>query len=597
MVNHHDYTGKIVLVTTLVIIAVMVLGFSGQSVVDKSVTASPDTSASTTFKVGWFGTNIDTLNPFLSYSQLTGWINSNIYLPLVDYNTANHTVQPALASSWQINFSNHTAIFNINPNAVWSDGQPVTSQDVVYTYNIAAQNYTFVHSYVSAISNVTALNSHQVMITFSGVLWEMFASTIYIVPQHIWKNINPTSYAGYNPNGTGNTYFVGDGPFVLTNYSVTNNYVIIQKNSKFFIPSKEPKLTEVVFQFFSSQSSAVSALQSNEIQGLSGILPANVAQFQNNSAFQVTTSPALEYLYLSINVDNHGSGNPTLRNATVRQAMAHALNLTYLIQTVFHGYASTISSVLAPTNSYYDHNLTNYAYNVTLAKQMLNQAGFSTIVNGVRENSTGAKLSYTMLVPSSNQEAVNLAQLIAQNLSTVDIKVTVQAESTGSMSSTIWLPNGTLGQDMDLWDWFDNIQQAPQLLSVFLSGQVVTGTSDSGFNNTSYDALWNELLNASSVSQAKDIANQMQAILHEQLPYIPLVAPSSINVWSSSYTNISSAFPGGPFGGNDYMTFITATPSGTAAPSTTNYIIYGVVAAIVVIIGVTVGLRMRDRDR
>lgn len=580
----------------MIITALVLLGSGGTTMISGGGLVQPyaaQASDNSTFTTGWFGTFIDTLNPFTSYSQLTGWVNSNVYLPLVHYDAANHTIQPALASSWVINYSNHTAIFHLNSNAVWSDGVPVTAQDVVYTYQVAEKNYTFVSPYASPVENVTALNSSTVMFTFKGVLWEMFAAYIYVVPYHVWKSVNPATYPGYSTNGS--TYFVGDGPYVLKDY-VVNQYVKIDRNSRWFIASENPAVQTVIFQEFSSQSSAVSALQSGQVQGLSGILPANVADFKNNSNFHVSTSPSLEYLYMSLNLAKNGTGNPTLKNLSVRQAIAHALNMKYLADTVFHGYASTIKSVLAPTNSYYDGNLSLYSYNVKLANQMLNNSGFSMGTTGIRVSPGGTQLSYNLLVPSGNTEAVNLAQLIAQNLSAIGIKISVQAESTGSMASTIWLSNGTLGQDMDLWDWYDNIQAAPQLLSVFLSGQVVTGTSDSGFHNSTYDTLWNQLLNASSVSQARNISDRMQAMLHNQLPYIPLVAPSSINVWSASYSGINSSTPGGPFGGLDYMTFVQAKPTGSSSAPSYYYAVFGAVAVVIVAAGVAVAVRRRRRD-
>lgn len=596
MMKHNNHRIPRIVLPAVAIAALVLLGTGGQAiVVSGGGTFNPAASASNnvTFTTGWFGTYIDTLNPFTSYSQLTSWVNSNVYLPLVNYNAANHTVQPALASSWQINYQNHTAIFHLNPDAVWSDGQPVTAQDVIYTYSIAQKNYTFISNEVAAVNNVTALGNNTVMVGFNGVLWQMFAAYIYIVPYHIWKNVDPATYVGYNPNGS--TFFVGDGPFTLTDY-VVNQYAKLEKNPKWFISSEQPSIDTLIFQEFSSQSSAISALQSGQIQGLSRILPANLANFQNNSKFVVTTSPSLEYMYIAMNLDPNGTGNPTLKNVTVRQAIAHSLNRTYLAQTVYHGYALPVNSVLAPTNKYYDSGIANYSYNVSLANQMLNQSGFTLGSNNVRVSPNGTELKYTVLVPSGDTEAVNLAQLIAQNLSSIGIKLTVQAESTGSMASAIWLSNGTLGQDMDLWDWFDNIQAAPQLLSVFLSGQVVTGTSDSGFNNSTFDSLWTQLLNASSPSQAVNISNQMQEILHQQLPYLPLVAPTSISVWSSTFTNISSGTPGGPFGGLDYQTFITAKPVSGATTGSNNYILYGVGAVIVVAIIAGVALRRRGRE-
>ncbi len=584
---------------SILIVAIMLLASMaviGQSAAGSaSQTATSNATTGQTIKVGWFGTYIDTLNPFLSYSELTAWINMNVYLPLVSYDAGNKTIVPALASSWDINYANHTVIFHLNPSAVWSDGVPVTSADVVYSYNTAAQNYSFVASEVSAISSVKAIGTETVMVTFSGVLWTMWAASIFVVPAHVWSTVNASTYAGYN--STGSQYFVGDGPFVLTNY-VPNQYAQIEKNAKFFIRSEMPTIGTVIFEEFTSQSSAVSSLQAGSIQGLTGILPADVANFQGNAKFNVTTSPSIEYFYLSINVAPYGKGNPTLRNLSVRQAIAHALNLTYIADTVYHGYATTLDSVLSPTNQYYWSNLTTYAYNPSLANSLLNQSGFTTYTSGgIRENAnnTSQQLSYTVLVPSGDSLEVDAANIMATNLSKIGIKLNVQAETTGSMAATIW-PN--LTQDMDLWDWFDNIQSAPQLLSVFLSNQVVTGTSDSGYTNTTYDNLWAKLLNATSQAQAMAISGQMQEMLAQQLPYIPLFSPSAINVYSSTLTNISSSYPGGPFGGLDYQTFtqlVVKSPSSPPSNNNTLYYILGGVAVVIVAAAAVAVVAMRRR--
>ena len=583
---------SILIVAIMLLASMAVIGQSAAGSASQTATANATTGQ--TIKVGWFGTYIDTLNPFLSYSELTAWINMNVYLPLVSYDAANKTIVPALASSWDINYANHTVIFHLNPSAVWSDGVPVTSADVVYSYNIAAQNYSFVASEVSAISSVKAIGTETVMVTFSGVLWTMWAASIFVVPAHVWNTVNASTYAGYN--STGSQYFVGDGPFVLTNY-IANQYAQIEKNTKFFIRSETPTIGAVIFEEFTSQSSAVSSLQSGSIQGLTGILPADVANFQGNAKFNVTTSPSIEYFYLSINVAPYGQGNPTLRNLSVRQAIAHALNLSYIADTVYHGYATTLDSVLSPTNQYYWSNLTTYAYSPSLANSILNQSGFTTYSSGIRENAsnTSQKLSYTVLVPSGDSLEIDAANIMATNLSKIGIKLNVQAETTGSMAATIW-PN--LTQDMDLWDWFDNIQSAPQLLSVFLSNQVVTGTSDSGFTNTTYDNLWAKLLNATSQAQAMAISGQMQEMLAQQLPYIPLFSPSAINVYSSTLTNISSSYPGGPFGGLDYLTFTNMVVKSPSSPPSNNnnlYYIIGGVAVVIVVAAAVAVVAMRRR--
>ncbi len=582
----------IVLATALAVAtSATVLGGQDHSVRAAGAVQASSPDQNVTFRTGWFGTFIDTLNPFTTYSQLAGWINFNTLLPLVHYDTQTEAVTPGLASSWTLNLANHTVIFHIDPNAVWSDGAPVTAEDVVYTYNISAQSYSFVAPDVAAVQNVQALSPSVVMITFTGVLWLWFAAVIFIVPAHVYKYVDPSTYPGYN--ATGSQYFVGDGPFVIQKY-VANQYAIIQKNPTFFIPSQVPTITTVIFNEFSSESSATAALQARQIDGLSGILPAAVSTFQNNANFVVSTSPGIEYFYLSFNVAPDGHGNPTLRDQTVRQAMAHAINLPYITQTVFHGYATQLNTVLMPNDAYFDANITGYDYNVTLANQMLDNAGYTMGSDGIRTSPNGTvPLAYTVLVPSGDALEIDAAQIMVQNLSAAGIQLSILAEDTGSMANTIW-PN--FNHDLDLWDWFETTLMVPDLLSVFLSSAVATGLSDSGFHNATYDGLWDQLLNASSTAQATQISNQMQAILHDQLPYLPLFVPTVVNVYSTTFTNISAGYPGGPFGGGDWMTFISAQPSTGQAPPNYALIVAIVVVVIIVVAAVVVILSRRKKE-
>ncbi len=573
------------LASLVVLVAALMIFSSSSQVVTGSDQALSHPAASTgnlTFSVGWSGVYIENFNPFNYLSQVWDWMEPYVLLPLVGYATNNHTVMPRLASTWNVNYTNHTATFHLNPNAVWSDGVPVTSHDVIYTFQEAAQPWSSVAEYVNSITNMTAPNNSTVVIHFNGTLWLYFAATVSIVPYHVWRYVNASSYFGVSTNGS-SPYFVGDGPFLISKY-VANQYAEISKNPRNFLTSETPTVDNVIFNEYQSVTSAVSALQSGAIQGLSGLLPANLASFQNNSAYKVSNSPGERYIYISFNLCPKGTGNKVLLNLTVRQAIAHALNLTYLNQVVNHGYGSVISTVLTPSNLYYNGNLKPYSYNVSLANQMLNASGFKYGSNGYRVSPGGTPLSFTMIVPSTDTISVDYAQLIAANLTSIGIKVNVLAETSGTMASTIWLANGTLGQDMDLWDWYDT-PYTPYLLNAFRSNQVANGVSDSGFNNSTYDSLYNQMMNSNSPSQVINISAQMQQIIYNQLPYLVLDSPSTINAWSSAWTNFNTSTFGGPFGGEDWQVFLTISPVSTPQkPTSNNTLLYEIVIAAVVVV-------------
>ncbi|MCI4434318.1 MAG: hypothetical protein JHC29_02470 [Thermoplasmata archaeon] len=151
---------------------------------------------------------------------------------------------------------------------------------------------------------------------------------------------------------------------------------------------------------------------------------------------------------------------------------------------------------------------------------------------------------------------------------------------TGTMSSIIW-PD--FKQDIDLWDWLVGAAD-PTILSVFLSTQTETGTSDSGYTNLSYDALYNQMVNASTLQEVKNISYQLQVTLYNDLPYLPLYCPEPIQAYSKKWTNISTDYPGGPFGGYDWRPFLTVEPLSNVTQGQNNTILYIVTGIIVVII-------------
>lgn len=550
-------------------------------------------NSQTTFIVGWGGTALDNLNPFTTYAQISLWIITNVYDTLCVFSANQTTLLPDLAQSWKIYDQNGTAIIHLYPNAKWSDGVPITSTDVNYSYYLAAQSWSRLYPYVNMISSISTPDNHTVIFHYKGALFQLVALTnVFIVPYHIWKNVNASTYFGYNTTST--PHFVGSGPFLITNY-VQNQYVQITKNPNYFNPNRTPKIDSVIFQFFTSMTTMISAFQAGQIDAFGPYVePSQIGIIKNDTNAILVTSPSVEYFYLAFNVYPNGTGNPTLKDVNVRHALAHAIDLTNLTQLIWHGYGVPTATQFPPTHPFADPSLKPYSYNVTLANQILDSHGYKIGPNGYRVSPNGVPLKYTILVPSSMPEEINAANIIATNYwSKIGVQTTVQAMDTGTISSIIW-PN--FKQDIDLWDWLVGPAD-PTILSVFLSTQTETGTSDSGYTNHSYDALYNEMVNASTIQEIKNISYKLQEILYNDLPYLPLYSPEPIQAYSKKWTNISTDYPGGPFGGYDWRTFLTVIPSSAVTSQTSNTLLYIGIGIVIVIIAAVAYVALRGKKK
>ncbi len=581
---------KILVVTTVLIVALFLMPQSLTNSAFANQISPPSASlTNATFSVGWGYSTITDVNPYNNPGLAQSWTFSYIYDTLCKFTANQSQLLPDLAQSWSIYGNNHTAIFHLNQAAKWSDGVPVTSQDVNYSYYLAAQPFSFIYPYVSMITSIDTPDNHTVIFHYTGVMFaEVAITNIFIVPYHIWKNVNAATY-GIFSNATS---FVGSGPFLLTNY-VPNSYVEMKRNNNYFIPSRIPHIQTLYLELFSSVQAEVSAFQSGEIDATGGfLLPTEVNTFKNStsSILVVPKNPIFMY-YLAFNTYPNGTGNPALRNADFREGLAHAIDYRALINITQGGNALNAQTIFPSWDPSVDPNLPPISYNVTLANQLLNASGYKIGSNGYREFSNGTTIKITLLAVSGIPALVSAADVIATDYwSAVHVEAVAQPIEVASMLNIIW-PN--FAQDTDFWDWPMGLApydlSSPLFLGLFTSSQAPT-FDDSGYTNSTYDALFNQMVNATSISQMTNISYELQKSLYYQLPYIPLYYPYSSQVYSNKWTNISTDYPGGPFGGVDWRTFLTIEPVTSTQPSHSNTSIYLEAAiAIIVVAAVIIG--------
>jgi len=164
-----------------------------------------------------------------------------------------------------------------------------------------------------------------------------------------------------------------------------------------------------------------------------------------------------------------------------------------------------------------------------------------------------------------------LTQVLARSLANmwrqIGIYAEVKAMDTGSMSAIIWQNKDgktILGHDIDLWDWNVGPDDVT-IFDVFVTGRKLTGTSDSGYSNPEYDELYEKLFEAKTFNELLSIAYKLQEILYNDLPYISLCEVEPIQAHNTKFTGFNYDWPGGPFGGNDWTTFLNVRLTETSS--------------------------------
>lgn len=465
-------------------------------------------------RVGWLQEQ-DTLNPFVTNTVQGQMMTKLLYDSLLDW---NKTLEPAplLATSWTKSADGLTWTFNIVQNAKWSDGQPLKASDVKFTFDlIKEQQLSAYYDQVKYMASVTTNGDYQVVVTYSTAIGTVLSDMclVPIVPEHIWTGKTKDQImvdTNSNP--------VGSGPWRFVSWTKQSS-VVLDANKDYW--GGRPYIDRVVFQYYANVEALINALKNGEIDMIPKELPASAISVLNQRTdIKVTSNTDLYYREISINCNEQGQGNPTLRDVKVRQALAMATDKRTLVDLVHLGYAEPGTTIVQKAASYWwKADLVEFPFDIAAANALLNESGYLDIDgDGVRESPNGTvEMSYTLLVLSRWPEEMRTGQQLQTWWAQIGVKLTVQSADANTINSFVY-PD--YKQDMFLWGYSGKPDPSFSLL-IMLSSQV-GDWNDCGYRNASYDALYDEQAKAIDPEQRRQIIYEMQEIIYRDCPYIVL---------------------------------------------------------------------------
>lgn len=429
----------------------------------------------------------DEFIPFMAGSLYTGNIDGFAFDSLMTVN--NHLGYiPWLAKKWAWSKDKKTLTMWLQPHANWSDGKPITSDDVLYfmdylaspTYNNDLQGqYEFEVDPVlgsDLVMKGTAasfadtggfkkVNDKEFQVTFktvdAAVLWSDVSNWTPI-PKHVLEKIPmkdwPTSTFDKQPN-------VVSGPYVFSQVNGEDN-VVMTANPHYWAGA--PHISQVVWK--TVEANVAPGLLANgqvDIQ-LNGLKPTDVSKLKQLPSIGITASPQMGYGYLGLK-----EYHPEFKDVRVRQAFEYVINRQQMIKGILAGYGQPINSPV-PSLSWAaattKQGLNPYNYNPAKAKQLLDAAGWKVNSKGWRVDPiTGQQadlhLDYSAGSPTVEAEAVAIQQYLAKvgvkvTLNTpLDFNALVTKVENDDKNLQMWLMAWSLGVDPDprgLWDSTDS---------------------------------------------------------------------------------------------------------------------------------------------
>lgn len=363
-------------------------------------------------------TDVVNYNPLIGNSRSDYWMTNLMYPHLLSIGD-DGSKSAELATEWGY-VNDTTGYYEIRDDMTWSDGTPVTANDVAYTMNAVKRDKpsgTF-YGQMANFESATAVSDTRVEITLTqpdSSIVEEIGFWGNVVPQHVFE---PAGSVAEFPNDGSNGGWVSAGPFVMDNVQVGQSYTLERTENYPLVEGGTPLPAKIVYRVFPDVNTEILALQSGEVDVIANSLPpAQVKQLQGTEGIEVAEITGLGYSHMTYNMTN-----PDLAKVEVRQALAHAADYEAIRNVVLQGQAvSTGSSPLMPVLSkYYDDSITEYEFDPDMSRDLMEKAGYTADANGMFPVSF--RLIYSLQDPVTSQ----WAQLVKDSAAEAGITIELQ---------------------------------------------------------------------------------------------------------------------------------------------------------------------------
>src|SRR5487761_1361097 len=467
-------------------------------------------------------------NPFVATQAAFGMgATGLIYEPLLQFDiAAPPKYYPWLATAYKWSNGGKAVTFTIRQGVKFSNGTPMTPADVAFSYNLVKSNAS-INLAGLAISSVTTSGS-TVTLTFPSAQYTNLQEIagVPILPQAIWSKVgNPSTYADPNP--------VGTGPYKLKSF--TPQGFTLTKNTGYWQAAKA-KVPSVFFPVYTSNTGALSALFSGQIDWTGNFIPGLQKQF-------VDKAPAYHHFW-----EAPGSTNAFIPNLAkwptnqlpVRKAISMALSRSLLASEGEAGLENPVlnaTGITLPTYANWSGPVASQTVsatsNATAAQTVLKQAGYAKGAGGFFTKG-GKTVTVTLISPAAYTDYAQVGAIAAQELRNAGIDATFQGISVNAWNADMASGNFSLAEH-----WSNGGITPSNLYDNWLSSALDSGTAATGdyegLKNPAIDADLAKLAGASTVAQQAAALVPIEQYVAADLPVIPVTTASDWFEYNSQH--------------------------------------------------------------
>lgn len=440
--------------------------------------------------------------------------------------------QPYLAKSWDVASDGLSITLHLVTNAVFHDGQPVTSEDVAFSIMAIKANHPF-QTMLAAVEKVDTPDPHTAVIRLSrpqpSLLLAMSPPLMPILPKHVYGDGQDLK------SHPANLKPVGSGPFRLTDHK-QGDYIILEKFDRFFIPGR-PKLDKIVYRLVSDPTAATIAFERGDMNVLPFVTGIRDIERLEKSPKTVITNKGFAGIG-ALNWLAFNTKKKPLDDVRVRQAIAYAANRDTIIKALMGGKATPSTGPITTESPLYEAGVESYKYDLAKAQKLLDEAGYP-------KKADGSRLTLTIdYIPGANEQQQNIAEYFRSQLKRAGIIVEVRAAS----DFPTWaqrVSNYDFDMTMDtVFNWGDPVIGVDR---TYLSSNIRKGviwSNTQQYSNPKVDEILQQAGTEASPEKRKALYSEFQKIVVNDAPIFFINASPYHNAFDKRLTPLPTTIWG-----------------------------------------------------
>jgi peptide/nickel transport system substrate-binding protein len=473
-----------------------------------------------------------TLNPITASDAYESVINGYVYESLLDLDNETLEHIPVLAESWTISEDKKQYTFVLKEGLHWQDGKPLTTGDILYTFDRARDpkvDAPHLRSYYKDLVDVTTLDERTVRFTYAYPYFKALdmIGGLNIIPRHIFEKEDfNTHSAGRAP--------LGSGPYRFVKWD-TGKEIVLERYPGYW--GKKHYIDRIVFKIITDDTVALQVLKKGEIDymGLSPIQwerQTGSASFDDE--FRKIRYPSLGYSYIGWN-----QKRPMLSDKRVRRALTMLVDRESFVKNIWYGLGTVVSGNFFVDSPDYDKSIEPWPYDPQAAAALLAEAGWVDSDGDGILDKDGVPFRFEFTYPSGSPTGEKLSTLLKESLSKVGIEMSIRHLEWALFTQLLDGRN----YDAVALGWSLPVLADPY--QVWHSSQVREGHNFVGFVNEEADRIIEDGRSQFDREKRAAMYRRFHRILHEEQPYTFLFNRNSLVVLDRRFENVK-VYPLGP---------------------------------------------------